>query len=168
MALFPESLYEISFKFYVRISFALLQLCSLILKFSFAAPALGSHQTAPQSVFLSAPLTALLTEITPAAVAGSTGAVVEPRPQSALLRADAMKTRPPLLMTGSGERHQLRPVGVVGAVIVVVQVITTGAHPPLPLLLQPQSLRQSPPQLRSDTRAPGIDVITAETQCRGL
>ena len=83
------------------------------------------------------------------------------RPQSALLQADAMKIRLPLLMIGSGEQHLLRPVGAVGAVIVVVQVITTGAHPPLPLLPQPQSL----PQPRSDTRAPGIDVPTAETQC---
>ena len=72
-----------------------------------------------------------------------------------------MMTRPPLLMTGNGEQHLLRPVGAVGAVIVVlIQMITTGDHPPLPLLPQPQS----PLQLRSDTRAPGIDVLTAETQ----
>ena len=80
---------------------------------------------------------------------------MEPRPQSVLLRADAMKTHPPLLMTGSGEQRLLSPVGAVGAVSEVVQVTTTGVHLPLLLLPLPQSL----PRLKSDTRAQGIDVL---------
>jgi hypothetical protein len=69
-------------------------------------------------------------------------------------------------MIGNGEQHPLRQVGAVGVVIEVVQVITTGAHPPLLLLPLPLSL----PQPKSDTQAQGIDVPAVETESlfRGL